>query len=306
MKKIRHFFEYVTFIFVAGFILLLPLKWVQALGSRLGKFAFTTLGFRRKVTLDNLRHAFPELSEDRIVEIAEGAFRSVGIAFMELLWMPRMDRSMIKHIIKLENPETIHEALSRGRGLVLVTAHFGNWELCPQAIVVETGIPIYVIMKPQVNPWVDRKINRWRESFGNIPVPMSVAVREVTKALREGKPVGIAGDQTAAQESLWVEFFGRKVPTHPGTAAFALKNGAPMLIGFAIRQPHGDYKLRFEEIPTDDLTEYTPEAVEELTKRHVQVTEHAIRQYPEQWMWMHRRWKHVPKHEHRVEKVTAE
>jgi len=294
VRKFRHLVEYAIFLLFSSFLRLLPLSWVQAIGRAFGRFTFKALGFRKGVTIDNLTRAFPEYRRERILRIACSAFESIGVSLFELLWVPRMTRESIRNLVHLENPEEIREVISRGRGLILVTAHFGNWEMCAQSVVAELGIPLHVVVKPQSNPYIDKQINERRELLGNKAIPMAHAVREISKALQEGHAVGIVGDQSAAKESLWIEFFGRKVPTHPGTAVFALRNSAPMMIGFTIRQPDSTYKLRFDEVPVADLTDFSPATVEELTRRHVQLTEAIIRQHPEQWMWMHRRWKHVP------------
>ena len=120
------------------------------------------------------------------------------------------------------------------------------------------------------------------------------SIREMLRLLREKQAVGIVADQTAAKESISVSFFGREVPTYEGPAMLSLKTGAPLVAGFAVRLSDGSYEARFCEVPSSDLKEYSKENVAELTRRHVAVTESVIRQHPEQWMWMHKRWKHVP------------
>ncbi|HTP14086.1 MAG TPA: lysophospholipid acyltransferase family protein, partial [Bacteroidota bacterium] len=152
----------------------------------------------------------------------------------------------------------------------------------------------------------DVRINRWRTMFGNSIVPMESAVRELLRLLHEGKAVGMVADQTAAKESISIPFFGREVPTYEGPAMFSLKTGAPLLLGLAIRREDGTYSGRFEEVPSADISGYTKEHVAELTRRHVAMMEAIIRRYPDQWMWMHKRWKHVPSryaNDHRA--VTA-
>jgi len=294
VRWFAHRIEYLLFLLFSGFLLLLPLTWVQRLARAVGRFTFRVLGYRRGVTIDNLSKAFPEHSRERIFNLALRAYENIGVSFFELIWVLRMDRDSIKRLVRFENAEEVRAVLERGKGLILATAHFGNWEMCAQSFVSELGEPLHVVVKPQSNAYVDKEVNRRREKLGNMAIPMSQAVREISKALREGRAVGIVGDQSAAKESLWTEFFGRKVPTHPGTAVFALKNRSPLMLGFAIRQPDGTYALRFDEIPMDDLPEYTPSSVEELTRRHVELTEAMIRRYPDQYMWMHRRWKHLP------------
>lgn len=259
-----------------------------------GEFVFKWLGFRKGVTLENLSYAFPNLGKKEIEKIAVGAFRNVGITLFELLWIPRMSKEFIKKTVYCENPELISNALSRGKGVIILTAHFGNWELCAQTIGATSGVPMLAVAKPLHNYFIDKKVIAIREMHGLSTVPMAQAAREFNRTLQEGGLIGLAGDQNAPKESVWIEWFGRKVPTHPGAAALALRNGSIILLGVAVRQPDRSYKIRFQEIMHADLNGSTPENVEELTRRHVRATEELIRAHPDHWMWMHRRWKHVP------------
>jgi KDO2-lipid IV(A) lauroyltransferase len=293
--NLRHLGEYLLFQAVAFLVQLLPLRFAQRLGSWLGEQAYAVLGFRREVTLDNLRHAFPEKSPKELDRLARASFRVIGKALFELLWMPRLTKDRLNRLFRFENPELVREIHARGKGMLVLTAHFGNWELAAQCFAVQTGIPLNVIVKTQSNPYVDKSINARRVKFGNKIVPMGVSIREVVKALRAGEPVGIVADQSAPKENVAVKFFGRLVPTHQGPAVFSLKMGAPLIATFPLLQPDGSYRARFVEIPTDDLVGLNEKNILELTKRHVRLTEEVIRQYPDHWMWMHRRWKHVLK-----------
>lgn len=290
---LKHLIEYCFFLLIGFGVRLLPLPVVQHLGASAGELLYALFGFRRAVTVDNLRRAFPDLSEREIDRLARASFRSVGTALFEFLWFPRFEPRHIREVARIENPELVKELHGRGKGIILLTAHFGNWELLAQSMHVELGLPLSIIVKPQSNPWVDRKINHWRTRWGNKVVPMGVAVREILRTLQEGGVVGIVADQSAPKESIAVQFFGRDVPTYEGPAVFSLKTGAPLMIGFAIRQPDGTYRSRFEEVPTDDLNGSSETNVLELTRRHVAITEKYIRAHPHLWMWMHKRWKHV-------------
>lgn len=294
MKRISYFFEYLIFLFFSKLIILMPLSWVRRIGAMVGEFVFKRLGFRRGVTLENLSYAFLNLNKKELEKIAVGAFRNVGITLFELLWIPRMNKELIKKTVHCENPELITNARSRGKGVIILTAHFGNWELCAQSIPATSGVSMLAVVRPLHNYLVDKEVIAIREMHGLRTVPMAKAVREFNKTLQEGGLIGLAGDQNAPKESVWIEWFGRKVPTHPGAAALALRNGSAILLGVTVRQPDWSYKIRFQEISHADLNGSTPQNVEELTRRHVKATEELIRAHPDHWMWMHRRWKHVP------------
>lgn len=303
--SLRHLGEYAAFLTISGLVQLLPLRLVQRLGAGMGELVYTLFGFRKEVTLDNLRHAFPEKPDPELDRIARGSFRSVGTALFELLWFPRLTETTLRSLFVYENPELIHTLLAQGKGVILVSAHFGNWELMAMAFPVYVGTPLNVIAKTQSNGLVHRAITRRRGRFGNAVIPMGISVRDIVRALEQGKPVGIVPDQSAPKENIQVEFFGRPVPTHQGPAVFSLKMDAPLVAAFPVRQPDGSYRGRFVQIRTDDFTEYSDQALIELTNRHVKATEDAIRSNPDQWMWMHKRWKHAsPKTEQRGEVVS--
>lgn len=269
---------------------------VRSLAGRLGGLAYN-VGFRREIVRENLMHAFPHLNPSERDAIAAGAFRSVAISFLELLRVSHMTEEDLRSMIRLEGEELLRRKLLQGKGAVLLTAHLGNWEFITLGLMVRAGIPIDALYKPQSNVWIDRRIVQRRTKFGNRLVPMGMSVREILGILQSGRSVLIAADQSAPKESIRMKFFGREVPVFQGPAVFSLKTGAPLIASFALRQPDGSYVLTCSEIPSDDLT-YNEESIRELTRRHVEETERVIRQHPEQWMWMHRRWKHVtPDHE---------
>ena len=295
--KLGHLAEYVAFQTVAFLAMLLPLSGVRWVGRNLGAFVFDVLGYRKQVTLDNLRRAFPEKSDDELVRIARGAFKSVGISLLELVWYPKMTREQVENSMHFHNPEILKAAYDKGKGLLVLTAHFGNWELLGGAIVVKLGFRVYGIAKTQSNRLVNRTIDERRLRFGNRVIPMETSLREVMRALRDGEAVGIVADQAAPKENELIEFFGTKLPTHQGPSVFSLKMGSPLIAVFSVRRPDGSYDAYVEEVPTSDLNGYTPENVTELTRRHVKITENFIRRFPDQWMWMHKRWKHLPLHE---------
>jgi KDO2-lipid IV(A) lauroyltransferase len=291
--KASHIIEYVLFRACGLWVRVLPLKSARRIGETLGVAAYL-LHYRREITLRNLRNAFPDLPTKTIQKYARGAFRSVGAAMIEFLWSPNLTKEVVRSYMRIDNPELIRECSARGKGVVLLTAHFGNWEFIAQAMLAYSDLPVHVIVKPQANKLVDRVIDSWRTMLGNKTIPMGISVREILRALHEGALVGIAADQTAPKESVCVTFFGREVPTFEGPAVLALKTGAAFLIGFPVFDAGGFYRAHLIEIQTGDLQGSLEEKVRQLTQRHVELTENAIRENPDHWMWMHKRWKHVP------------
>lgn len=292
--KKTHVIEYGIFRCFGFIVRLLPLHLVHKTGFALARLAYPLLKSRREVALRNLRNAFPEMDAQRREQIALHSFQNIGATFIELLWSQNLTKELIKQRVCIDNYDLLERLREKKKGIVFLTAHFGSWELAIQAISVYTDMPVCTIAKSQSNALVDRLINRWRELFGLKIVPMGVSVREILRTLQQGGIVALAADQTAPKESVSVEFFGRQVPTFQGPAVFCLKTGAPIVLGCTVRQENGNYKMHLVHVPSDDLMGSSDENVFELTQRQVRMTEEIIRHYPEQWMWMHKRWKHVP------------
>jgi Kdo2-lipid IVA lauroyltransferase/acyltransferase len=290
----RYWIEYIFFQIFSGIVRILPLKSAQRLGMYLGLTAYLCSPRRRAITLENLRHAFPEKSDEERKTIAKSSFQNYGIALIELLWFPNLDDGTIRMLVKPRNLDLLKKLYAEGKGLIVLSGHFGNWELVALGMAYLTQIPFTIIVQNQNNRLVNDVINRNRCLFGNRIVPMGISVREIIRTLGNNGIVAIAPDQSGDKDGgLYMEFFGRTTATHQGPAAFALRTGAPMLIGFMIRQHDGTYEVVVEEIETKDYNGYSEENVIALTQRHVRVLEDYIRKYPDHWMWMHRRWKHT-------------
>lgn len=289
MKKI----EFYLFQLFKWIVLALPLKSAQRLGYFLGSLSYYLVSGRRKIAFENLQHAFPEKSESERNQIAKGAFRNFAISFVELLWFPNLTDEIIRRLVRIRNPEIMIERCKQGRGMVMLAGHFGNWELTALAVAYLTKIPVTIIVQTQSNEYVDEVLNRHRCLFDNKVVPRGLAVREIIRTLQIGGVIAIAPDQSGPMEGVFVEFFGRLVATHQGPAAFALQSGAPMQMGFMLRQVDGSYEVILQEIPTSDIAEKTDENIKELTRRYTALLEQYIRQYPDHWLWLHRRWKHT-------------
>ncbi len=289
----RDILEFGAFAVAGLFVRLLPLRVAQRLGRRVGEFIYTTIKIRREVTYQNLRAAFPDKPMEEIDAIALEAYCNVAITFLEMFWFPRMKHGVLLHIVKPRNPQVFEEIRSRGRGYILMSGHFGNWELMAFSISVLFKSPFLIIVHTQRNRLVDSLVNRYRGLGGSRVVPMELSVRDVLQTLRSGAGVAMLADQSAPREREYVEFFGRPAATYEGPAVFALRSGAPIVMAFLVRQKNNTYELVFEELPTADLHEASDENIRELTRRHVRLLERYVREYPGQWLWLHKRWKHA-------------
>ncbi len=288
------FIEYALFRLVGWIVRPLTPRGTQRIGAGLGLAALMLTGYRKQVTRENLARALPELSEAERHGILVGAYRNYGIALVQMLWATGQSAEGIKSLVHVPNPEVMAGALQRKKGVILLSGHFGSWELLITALRLWIPAKLVGIAQRQRNELVDAYIDKARRRFGATTVPMGPATREVLAALQRNEVVLILGDQSGPKESIFIPFFGIPSATHRGAAAFALRTGAALLAVFLVRQPDGTYRAEYEEIDTGALTGSREDQITELTRRHAAVLERAIRNHPDHWLWMHKRWKHTP------------
>jgi len=246
---------------------------------------------RRAVALDNLAHAFPEMPKKERIALGRAAFRLVGESGAEFLRFGTRPGSQPEGRVRFMGIEHVRAALEQGKGIVVASAHFGNWEL--GAAHFARGVsPLHVVALEQKNWLVDEFVRRMREGVGVQTIPRQSALRGILSALRKGHGVALLIDQNARHKGLLVDFFGRPVSTFIGPAYIAAKTGAPLLPGFDVRYPDGSHTVYFEE----------PVYVAGTTQEHLlqalcrlnSILETYVRRYPDHWLWGHRRWRMQP------------
>lgn len=278
---------------MVGFILnLLPEGFALWIGRRFGDLMYFIDFEHRRVALRNLEIAFGEeksIEERRF--IARSNFRNIGMMAIEFFQIPKMDLETYQKKVKVEGLEQALKILDENRGVLLLLGHFGNWELMALMSRV-IGRPILAIAKPiKKNPWLDRWIIRSRNEIGLEIIPPLNATKKVLQALSQNKIVAILFDQRGKRsKGIWAEFFGRKVPTTAGLAVMALKSGSPVLPVFMIREGFGQHRLIIRDPLELIHTGNFRKDVEANTQLFNQVLESIIRQYPEHWLWIHRRF----------------
>lgn len=243
----------------------------------------------RRVAMSNLELAFPKLEPPARARIANGVFHSIARLLVAVGRMPRIDRAAIGHWIRYEGYEHFEAARARGRGVLFATAHLGNWELSAFAHALLTA-PMYIVVRPLDNRRIDALIEYRRTLSGNRLIAKTDDARSILKALRENQAVGILIDQNAAPENgVFVDFFGVPACAGTGFAKIAARSGAAVIPGFALWcEAEGRYVLRF--LPQVQMT-----GNPEDDTRHLQrILENVIREYPDHWLWIHRRWKTRP------------
>jgi KDO2-lipid IV(A) lauroyltransferase len=250
------------------------------------------LGIRKKVTLDNLARAYPDISESQRKAIAKKSYANLGVVFTEMLYLRFAKRKNITKHIAISNPNIFHQALDERKGLIVVAGHFANWEWLALGGSLRLGKNFSIVRKNIQKSFTERFLSDMRIRTGNSLIDAG-NIRGMYRTLQTGGCIAMLADQAAPGESTRVQFFGREVPTFEGPARLALRTRAPMLFAECLRQDSGDYIINFYPVPYDDLSNNSTENIYELTLRHTHILEEIIRRHPDQWLWQHKRWKYA-------------
>jgi Kdo2-lipid IVA lauroyltransferase/acyltransferase len=281
--------EYATALALTFALRHLPLSTANAVARTTTRLLDLALPKLRRVALINLSFAFPELDTDKRNQIVNGVFRSIARLLVAMARFESLNSSNISQWIAYEGLEHYLDAKRSGRGVLVATAHLGNWELSAFAHALMTE-PMHVMVRPLDNPLIDRLVEQRRTRSGNHLIYKQDAARAVLKALRNNEAVGILADQnTMPSEGVFVTFFGKLACAGSAFVKFACRSQAAVIPGFAIWDESTQrYVLRFYP-----RVELSGDAQADTQRIH-SMFEKIIRQHPDQWMWIHRRWKTRP------------
>ncbi len=269
---------------------LLPYGAALRLGDIIAFLGFSVFRIRRKVTLDNLRNSFRDkYSESDYRKIGLRAYRNFSCSMIEYSLFPKFKKKGFDNLVSVEGEENFRLALENGRGAVLITGHFGSWELMG-AYLANRGWPIDYLVGEQHNLLVNNLMNGYRAMFGIGLIELGVAAKGVFKAVRHGRMVAMLSDQDAGRDGVMVNFLGRPASTPKGPAAFALKTGAPQICGFIIRRGR-THRIVLEKDIGFHKTGDKEKDIRDLTQAYTSLLEKYIIEYPDHWFWPHRRWK---------------
>ncbi|RKZ12145.1 hypothetical protein DRQ53_06575 [bacterium] len=272
----------------------LPRSFFVRLGAILGRFVHSVLKVRRQVTHDNLRAAFPQRPEAEIEQITRSVYEQLGSSILEFAALPGMSSADLRAAVHIENLQVVDDLVGRGRGIMFVTPHFGSWELFGASFVAQ-GHPTTFFVKRQKNPLVANLQDDIRRKAGIEIVTEGPGVaRGVLRALRQGRLLGILPDQDARRHGVFVEFLGRPASTFKGAAFFAYRAGVPIVPGFVRRQPDGNHVGTILPPIEPDLSHDQEAEVFRLTQLFTDIMTEWILRYPENYFWVHRRFKSVP------------
>lgn len=278
---------YCIFLMIYYFIRIIPNGYF--IGRGLGILVYKLLKDRRKITIDNLKIVFgDELSDKEIIALCKETYQQLGITLIEFIKLKKIKKEDIDTLIDVEGLEYLQEAYETGRGVIVYSAHFGNWEWLG-SIISLLGYPFNAIARAQNNPYFDKKINEIRSSKGVNIIPRGMSVRKALRALRRGEILYILGDQNARGNGWLMDFFGQPALTYPGAVQLANRTGAVVLPVYLIRKEPGKFVLKV--YPYYELPQKADEKDEkELLGKLTRTMENVVYKYPEQWLWLHRRW----------------
>jgi Kdo2-lipid IVA lauroyltransferase/acyltransferase len=274
---------------------LLPRSVARLVGAAFAAIAYRVRTPLRRAAQTNLRIAFPEISETKRDEIIRRMVRQVGWMAAEFSQLPKYSRDNIENIVVIDGSENFDAAKRRGKGVLFLTGHMSAWELSSFAHALY-GYPLHFLVRPVSNRRVDALVNGYRCLSGNQPIDKNRSARAILKVLADAGTVGILMDHnTSLDEGVFVDFFGVPASTSSGLARLALRTDAAVVPGFLLWDAsRRKYRLRFE--PTVELSRTGDEEcdVRENTQRFTRVIEEFVRAHPDQWLWVHKRWKTRP------------
>jgi KDO2-lipid IV(A) lauroyltransferase len=287
-----HRLEYVGVRVAVGCLKRFPTGLAYRLGERMGVLAWR-IGIRREVVLANLSAAVGLTGGEDPPRIAAACYRHVGRSFAELAVIPGLSADEVKALVTFEGLEHVRAAVDAGRGVIALSGHYGSPEVMTVGLAAH-GMDPHVLVAPMRNPLVSDFFSRHREAYGVHPVEVGPSMRELIRVLRKGAMVCMAADQDAGRHGLFVDFLGRAASTATGPVELARRTGAAIVFGTVRRREDGthvaviDPPITIEDRGDDAAT--VRYYVEDLSRR----LERAVREVPEQWFWLHRRWKTKP------------
>ena len=252
------------------------------LANKLGAFAYNRIPVRKKQAFNNIKKAFPEETDAWIDNVLKGTYRLVSSNILEFLALPKSLESIN---FRIDNQHILDEAIESGKGVILITAHFGLWELWGSWLG-KNGYPIWGIIQRQENAGADLFFKQLRESYGMNHIYRKSSLDNMYKLFEMNKIVILASDQDAKSKGVFVKFFGHPSSTPKGSAIFHLRTGSPMVFSLAHKEKDGTVVISFSKIETNSNS-----SIETITQTYIHMLEEKIRQYPDHYFWFHRKWK---------------
>ena len=285
-------FEYILFISFSYLTKLLGLNLSRKLAKGLAYVFYYFIPIRKKMAIENISKAFPDYSKKKVRQTALDTYKSFSITIMETLYIPHISKSKMMGSVCFVNKEILVKKIKERKGVIVLSAHFGNWEYLAVSLALQLDLPLAILIKVQRNPYVTRFMDKARTKWSNEVIPVGTAVKKIFKALGDGRIVCMAADQRGNVDGIRIEFLGLMSSVYSGPAVVAIKTGSDIVLAISVRQPDYSYKVELTELSFDNLPENYDEKIKEICRRYLNSLEGFIRQYPQQWLWLHNRWKY--------------
>ena len=281
-------------LFVMRLLGRLPLTVLQGAGCFFGRLVFALDTRHRKIALNNLRFVYGEDCPDSdLRRMARSIFQSFGQIPFEVCWSLGLKRKDWQTFFKISGLDHYRQAAAGGNGVLFLTAHFGNWELLA-IIGAMADLPLHVVYRPLDAPILDEMVRRIRQRFGAALIPKKRNIFKINRVLRDGRCIAILLDQNVDwYEGVFVDFLGHRACTSKGLAALSILSKAPVVPAFLVREADG-FHAHFEPPIYPNVTGDRIRDLEDNTQRYNQAIESFVRRYPDQWFWVHQRWKTRP------------
>ena len=271
----------------------LPRSVSLVLGGWLGKIVFWFASQQRRLACEHIRQCLDLADKRSIKTIAKKCFANLGKTVVEFMQFPRMNLKQIQQYVSFEGIQHVEAALAQGKGAIILTGHFGNWELLAASISVSVA-PLTPIVRELRSPRLNVLVSSYREKAGYSTIDRDTGVRQALRCLKNNQLLGIVADVDTTVNGVFVDFFGKPAYTPYSPVAFALKTGAAILPSFIIRQPEGSHRVIIEPPLVLKRCDVKEKELVINTQKFTEIIESYVRKYPEQWIWMHKRWKTRP------------
>ena len=281
---------------LSAFIASIPQNHIVSVGKLLGMLVYFVDLRHRRIVRRNLQFVHPEWSRDRIQKLSKRIFENLCVTLLEICQMTSFSREDILRKVRIRGKDNLLNAIKNPNGVILISAHIGNWEMAHQSISCYLQKPLVLVARELQSKAFDRWILKLRARFGNTIIYKEGALPEMTRTLRQGKVLGLLIDQeTKRSEGVDATFFDRTVFTTPSAALLAIRCKSPVLTVYCIREADSRLTLVVEPPLTIEKTESLRADLKANTQIMTSAIERAVRAYPEQWFWFHKRWKrHYP------------
>lgn len=293
-KQIRHRIELAGARFLLILPRLLPYRAAVRFGGFFGIIAFDLVRIRRRVTLENLERALGDRLDDRErIRVGRASYVNFAKSMVEMASLGRLSRHRIRDLVTFVDAVNLDDALADEKGVMIVTGHFGSWELLGAAAVAY-GYSSAFLVGEQSNRLVDNLINDLRTGAGIEIIARGIAARGVFEYLKKNHLVAMLSDQDAKKAGIFVDFFGIPASTYPGAAQFSYRSGCPIVCCYIVRQRDETHRAFFLPAIRPDKSGDKADEVKRMTAAFTKAIEDFAALYPEQYFWAHRRWKSKP------------